>query len=95
MQYDLSETDLARFLDSVRVPTEGELAAVMAALMIVEDCAYVDLARDRTLVLTSQNRQRVAEILETQLQPMARDIGRGHPLRTRLDQLTGLRISAV
>jgi hypothetical protein len=93
LQYDLSETKLARSDDGPgRVPTEGELLAVMVGLMVVEDCAYWELS-EQALLLTEENREAVAECIERHLGPLARDIGNGVQLRARLQQLAGIRIT--
>ncbi len=92
LQYDLSETNLARSDQLPRVPTEGELLAVMVGLMLAEQCAFDELS-ERPLRLTTGNQECVALLIEQNLGPLKHDIGSGEQLRARLEELVGLRIS--
>lgn len=90
LEYDLSQTRFGR--ESYRLPSEGELFAVTLALMVAEDCAFWELS-ERSLTLTEDNSQQVAEVIERFCCPLTRDIGNGTHLRARLTQLVGIRIS--
>ena len=92
MQYDLSNTRLAKSSDRRLVPSEGELNAVSLAMMLAADCSWSDLG-EHTLVLTRGNQETVARLIEERLCPLARDIGSGSALRGRLAELVGLAIT--
>lgn len=94
MQYDLTNTPLARADEPVCPPNEAELVSILVALMIVENCSYFETAQ-RQLVLTPRNRRAVADIVERRLAPLARDWGGRRRLRVRLRELVGLRIHSA
>ena len=94
LQYDLSRTRLMSEPESRPVPTEGELLAVTVGLLLLDGCACADLAW-RALELTSVNRDRVAALIERELQPLVRDFVNPRDVRGRLDELVGLRIQGT
>ncbi len=92
LQWDLSDTPLAASDTPGRVPTEGELLALMVALLMHEDVTYNDL-RHRVLVLHDENRAQIIEIFEYRLPELAREFGAGDQLRQRLIELVGIRVT--
>ncbi len=91
MQYDLTNTLLAE-LDGLLPPSEAELLAVTVGLLLVEDCELRQLNR-RALVLTTENCNRVATIIQQRLPPLARELG-SRILEARLRLLVGLCITS-
>lgn len=92
LQWDLSNTPLAQSDIEAAAPNDGELLALMVGLMMVSQASYSDL-RNRCLMLTEENRNRVAAVIEARLPELTRDIGVGEGLRRRLVELTGIRVS--
>lgn len=89
--YDLSNSKLASADGIVQVPVEGELLAVLVALMLLEDIAFSELPL-RELQLTPRNRNQVAAMIRHRLTPLARDFMGRPDLCDRLDELVGLKI---
>lgn len=94
LQWDLSDSVLARTDQPIRAPTEEELYVVLVALLLNENIAYSDLAT-RGLALTEYNRDAIAQTIEWRLGGLARDIGHGAQLRRRLSELEGLSVMCV
>lgn len=94
MQVDLTKTKLMQPDSSVRPPSEAEMFALTAAMLLANDLAYSDLD-DSDLQLTEEAVRSVAECLEYRLPAFTRDLGFGEGLRQRLSQLVGLRISVL
>ncbi|MBE7508211.1 MAG: hypothetical protein HS101_18265 [Planctomycetia bacterium] len=94
MQYDLTDTPIARSGRPLPPPSEAELLAVTVGLMLAEDCARCELGR-RELVLTGCNYRRIATLVEERTPPLARDFGDARQLRRRLRALVGLRITTT
>ena len=94
LTWDLSDTPLARTNEPVRGPNEAQLFVLLAAMLLDEGVAYSEL-RDRPLVLTSHNREHIAEIIEWCLSPLSRDTGTGQQLRQRLRMLDGAVVMLV
>lgn len=92
IHYDLTDTRMAQNDQLHRVPTEGELLAVMVGLMLFEGCGFEELS-DRMLILRDDNHESVAQMIEEHLWPLLLDIGFGQQLRARLKDLVGLQIS--
>jgi hypothetical protein len=92
LQYDLSNTPLARATERINAPSEGEMLAVMLGLMFAYNCSFSEL-KHRMLQLSPENRHEVADLIESRLTPLLRDIGSGRQLRQRLDQLLGFRVT--
>ena len=91
LEYDLSATILARSDQPPRIPTEGEMLALLVGLMLAEECTIEELHR-RQLMLTEDNLDEVARLIEQYVLPWARELGAGTELRIRLGELTGLRV---
>ncbi len=87
--YDLTSTWLASADFGVEVPAEGELLAILMALMLLEDIAFSELS-SHEMKLTPRNRDYVAAIIRHRLAPLARDFK--PELHDRLDELTGLKV---
>lgn len=85
LQWNLSETP-------GKVPTEGELLALVVGLLMHEDIAY-DALTHRELVLDDENLGRMAEIFEYRLPELAREFGNSECLRPRLTELSGIRVT--
>ena len=92
LQWDLSATPLAHRETPGKVPTEGELLALMVGLLMLEDIAY-DALRHRELVLDDENLGRTVEIFEYRLPELAREFGDSECLRQRLAELSGIRMT--
>ena len=90
LQWDLSDTSLARKDTPGKVPTEGELFALTVGLLIHEEITY-DALRHRELVLDEQNLGRLAEVFECRLRGLAYEFG--DDLRERLAELVGIRMT--
>ncbi|MCA9244329.1 MAG: hypothetical protein KDA32_10265 [Phycisphaerales bacterium] len=90
--YDLSGTAIARSDRPIRPPGDVELFAITAGLLLVENRGFEELA-NLPLKLTERNRRRVAELLEERAPSLAREFGGPLPLRNRLRDLIGLRVS--
>ncbi len=94
LQWDLSDTPLAASDTSGRVPTEGELLAMMVALLMHEDVTYDDL-KHRVLTLHDENLAQIIEIFEYRLPELAREFGSSDELRQRLTELVGIRVTCL
>ncbi len=92
MIWDLTDTAIAQADEKVRVPSEGELMVLMAAMLLHQGRAFSDLA-DHQLVLTEASLEGIVQIIEHRLGSLARDIGTGKALRARLLELVGLKLS--
>lgn len=92
LHWDLSDTPLAQKEAPGKVPTEGELLALMVGLLMLEDVAY-DTLRHRELVLNDEDFGRLVEIFEYRLPELAREFGNDECLRERLTELTGIRMT--
>lgn len=92
LQWDLSDTPLAQRERPGKVPTEGELLALMVGLLMLEDITYGDL-RERELVLCAENLGRLAEVFEYRLPELAREFSDSEILLQRLAELVGIRVT--
>lgn len=92
LQWDLSDTPLAQDETPEKVPTEGELLALMVALLMLEDISYGAL-KYRELVLDEENLGCLVEVFEYRLPELAREFGDSGQLRQRLAELTGIRVT--
>lgn len=94
LQYDLTGT---RFFDAEThpaVPTDAEMFAITAALLLAQDVAYGELARHE-LELAAGDVESIAQCIEYRLSVLTRDVGCGQRLRQRLEAFVGLRIAGV
>ena len=91
LQWDLSDTPLAQKETPGKVPTEGELLALMVGLLMLEGVTYEALEH-RELVFDEENLGGLAEIFEYRLPELAREFGDSERLRGRLVELTGIRM---
>ena len=94
LQYDLTGTQLFDSETRSAVPTDGEIFAITAALLLVQDVAYGELARQE-LELAAGDVENVAQCIEYRLPVFTRDLGCGQRLRRRLEAFVGLRIAGV
>ena len=92
LQWDLSQTPLARGNGHSRAPTEGELLALMVGLLMLEDTTYEALTHCE-LVLHEENLGHLVEIFEYRLPELAREFGDGERLRCRLAELLEVRVT--
>lgn len=90
LSYDLTTTNVANGDATDGPPTEGELQAILVALLLAEDCAFNELAGCR-LILSEDNFDRISTIIRYQLAPLARDF-RGDDFDRRLRDLAGLMV---
>ena len=94
LQYDLTGT---RFFDAetrAGVPTDAEVFAITAALLLIQDVAYGELDC-KELELAANDVENVAQCIEYRLPVFTRDIGCGLELRERLADFAGLRIGCL
>ena len=94
LQYDLTGTQFFHAEARSAVPTDAEIFAITAALLLTQDVAYGELARQE-LELVAGDVENVAQCIEYRLPVFTRDIGCGHRLRQRLEAFVGLRIAGV
>ncbi len=94
LQWDLSDTPLATSETPGRVPTQGELLALMVALLMHEDVTY-DALKHRVLAMQNDNRSQIIEIFEYRLPELAREFGSGEQLRQRMLELEGIRLTIL
>jgi len=94
LEYDLTQTALFDCASRKQLPTEAEMFAITAALLLVHDAAYADLAR-RELHFSQDDIVAVAESIEYRLSPLARDFMDAERLRHRLRDFVGLRICGI
>ena len=94
LEYDLTSTRLFESESRNELPGDAEMFAITAALLLVHDAAYADLAC-RDLQLFEEDINAVAECIEYRLVPLARDFGDAERLRRRLRDFVGLRISLI
>lgn len=92
IEYDLTATRIAQSDLPIPPPSEAELFAITVALLLKEGRSYSDLSC-HSVSLTRRNHRRVAELIEEHTPTMVREFGGPLPLRHRLRDLVGLRIS--
>ena len=92
LQWDLSDTPLAQDETPGKVPTEGELLAVMVGLLMLEGITYETL-RHRELVIDEENLGHLVEVFEYRLPELACEFGDSEHLRQRLAELVGIRMT--
>lgn len=92
LQWDLSDTPLAQRETPGKVPTEGELLALMVALLMLEGATY-DALQHRALTLHEDNRARLLDMFEYRLPELAQEFGDSESVRQRLVELTGIRVT--
>ena len=93
LQYDLTSTRLFG-QDRPTLPTDAEMFAITAALLLTHNVAYRDL-QQQEVALTEPDIENLAECIEYRLPAFTRDIGCGLELRDRLADFVGLRIGCV
>ncbi len=93
LQWDLSDTPLARSESRFKAPTEGELFALAVALLLAEGQSYENL-RTCELVLHQDQLHTVAEVFEYRIPELASEV-RGDDLRQRLMELVGIRVTRI
>ena len=94
LQYDLTSTRLFDAETGAGVPTDAEIFAITAALLLIQDVAYAELAC-KELELAAGDVENVAQCIEYRLPVFTRDIGCGSELRDRLADFAGLRIGCL
>lgn len=94
LQYDLTGTQFFHAEARSAVPTDAEIFAITAALLLTQDVAYGELAR-KELELAVGDVENVAQCIEYRLPVFTRDVGCGHRLRQRLEAFVGLRIAGA
>jgi len=92
LQWDLSNTPLARSESRFKAPTEGELFALAVAMILAEGQSYEGL-RSCELVLHQEQLRDVAEVFEYRTPEFAREFGDSDNLRQSLLELVGIRVS--
>ncbi len=94
LQYDLTGTPLFEAETSAALPTEAEMFAITAALLLIHDVAFAELVLGE-VELTDADVEPVAQCIEYRLPVFTRDVGAGQKLRERLADFVGLRIKGV
>ena len=94
LQYDLTDTRFFGGEARSAVPTDAEIFAITAALLLSQDMAYGELAH-KELELAAGDVENVAQCIEYRLPVFTRDIGCGSELRDRLAVFAGLRIGCL
>ena len=92
LQWDLSQTPLARCNGNSKAPNEGKLLALMVGLLMLEDTTYEAL-KHQELALPEENLGHLAEIFEYRLPELAREFGDSEQLRERLAELVGVKVT--
>ena len=93
LQWNLSNTPLARSESHFRAPTEGELFAMAVAMLLAEGQSYENL-RTCELVLHREQLRAVAEVFEYRIPELASEVC-GDDLRQRLMELVGIRVTRI
>ncbi len=89
--WDLTQTWIASGDAAARPPDEGELHAILTALLELHHMTYGDFASSH-VQLTEDNHQRVAALIEQRIPTIGRALGAdAHTRLLRLQQLVGLR----
>ena len=94
LQYDLTHTQFFNAETRSALPTDGEIFAITAALLLTQDIAYGEVA-SQELEFGPGDVETVAQCIEYRLPAFTRDVGCGRDLRVRLVTFVGLRIAAV
>ena len=92
IQYDLTNTALAHDASLSPPPSEVELFVLTLGLLLDADCGFAELA-SRILILTADNCERVAQLLEERVPNLARELGSAAELHRCLTKLVGIRIT--
>jgi len=92
LEWDLSDTPIARRDTAAKPPTEGELFALAVAMLLAEGESYENL-RTCELVLHQDQLRTVAEVFEYRIPELAREFGDSDALRRRLNELVGIRVT--
>jgi len=91
LQWDFSDTPLARADCALKAPTEGELFALTVALLLAEGQTYEGL-RSCELVFHREQLRSIAEVFEYRIPELASEVC-GDDLRQRLMELVGIRVT--
>ena len=94
LQWDLSDTLLARCESAFRAPTEGELFALVVGMLLAEGQTYEGL-RCCELVLDKEKLTALAEVFEYRIPELACEFGDSDDLRQRLMELVRIRVSRI
>ena len=94
LQYDLTGTPFFHAVTRSALPTNGEIFAITAALLLTQDVAYGEIA-NQELEFAPGDVESVAQCIEYRLPVFTRDVGCGRDLRLRLATFVGLRIAGV
>ena len=95
LQWDLSNTPLARIDSALKVPTEGELFALVVGMLLAEGQSYEGL-RSCELVLRDDQIPALAEAFEYRVPELAREFcADDNDLRRRLRELVGIRVTRL
>ena len=80
MQYDLTNTLLARADEPLRAPNEGELLAILVGLLIARQKTLSEVAdAGESLVLNAAACDGLAELLSQKLKPLDRELAAQEP----------------
>ncbi len=91
LQYDMTNTKLFHATEYVRMPSDGELFAITAALLIVHGRSFGELAA-WPLCVEECLLDALSDCLGSELKPLAGDLTRDHELRARLRHFVGMSV---
>jgi len=94
LEWDLSETPIARSDTVAKPPTEGELFALVTGMLLMNGIAYCDL-QARVVVLHESECEQLAEVIEYRLGEIASEFGDSQSLRERLREFIGIRVTGM
>src|SRR5262245_615023 len=91
MTFDMTNTAFAETCERAELPTEGELLALMVALVLTSWCSSPE-SRDRMLVLSEENLEPVARLFEWPLAGLVGEIGSARDYQAKLRKFIGLKV---
>jgi len=94
LEWDLSDTPIARRDTAAKPPTEGELFALITGLLLLNGIAYRDL-QIQDIVLHASEWEQLAQLMEYRLPEIASEFGDSQSLRERLREFVGIRVTAM
>ena len=95
LEWDLSETPIARNDTAAKPPTEGELFALVTGMLLMHGIAYCDL-QVRDVVLRESECEQLAQLMEYRSPEIASELaGDSESLRERLHEFVGIRVTGM
>lgn len=94
LQWDFSNTPLARADATIRAPTESELFSLTVAMLLTSGQSYDDL-RSCELAFHRDQLSAIAEVFEYRIPELAPERCDCEKLRKRLAELVGIRVTRI